>query len=33
MFIRWGRNGKFLACSGFPACRNTKPIVEDTKAM
>jgi DNA topoisomerase-1 len=30
MVIRWGRNGKFLACSGFPACRNTKPIAEDS---
>ncbi|MCL5270312.1 MAG: type I DNA topoisomerase [bacterium] len=29
MVVRWGRNGKFLACSAFPACRNTKPIVED----
>ena len=26
MVIRWGRNGKFLACSGFPECRNTKPL-------
>lgn len=26
MVVRWGRNGKFLACSGYPACRNTKPI-------
>ncbi len=26
MVIRWGRNGKFMACSGFPDCRNTKPI-------
>jgi len=24
MIIRWGRNGFFLACSGYPACRNTK---------
>jgi len=28
MVIRWGRNGKFMACSGFPNCRNTKPISE-----
>ena len=28
MVIRWGRNGKFLACSAFPQCRNTKPFVE-----
>jgi len=26
MVIRWGRNGKFLACSGFPDCRNTRPL-------
>lgn len=26
MVIRWGRNGRFMACSGFPACRNTRPI-------
>ncbi len=28
MVIRWGRNGKFMACSGFPKCRNTKPLNE-----
>ena len=27
MVIREGRFGKFLACPGFPECRNTKPIV------
>lgn len=26
MVIKWGRNGRFMACSGFPQCRNTKPI-------
>ncbi len=26
MVIRWGRNGKFMACSGFPKCKNTKPL-------
>lgn len=26
---KMGRFGKFLACSGFPDCRNTKPIVKD----
>ena len=31
MVIRWGRNGKFLACSAFPKCRNTKPIIEDAE--
>ncbi len=26
MVIRKGSRGKFIACSGFPRCRNTKPI-------
>ncbi len=26
MVIRVGRRGKFISCSGFPKCRNTKPI-------
>ena len=26
MMIKWGRFGKFVACSGFPECRNTKPM-------
>lgn len=29
MVYKMGRFGKFLACSGFPDCRNTKPIVKD----
>ncbi|MCK4715498.1 MAG: type I DNA topoisomerase, partial [Candidatus Marinimicrobia bacterium] len=28
MIIKWSRNGKFLACSAFPECRNTKPILD-----
>ncbi len=24
MVIKWGRNGHFLACTGYPECRNTK---------
>ncbi|GAB4263401.1 MAG: type I DNA topoisomerase [Deferrisomatales bacterium] len=41
MVVRWGRNGFFLACSGYPECRNTKEfrrnpdgtvqVVEDEK--
>jgi len=27
MIIKWGRNGQFLACSGYPDCKNTKPFV------
>ncbi|QJC52295.1 type I DNA topoisomerase [Paenibacillus albicereus] len=29
MVYKMGRFGKFLACSGFPDCRNTKPIVKN----
>ena len=29
MVIKWGRNGKFIACSGFPKCRNTRPLEEE----
>ncbi|MBI4547639.1 MAG: type I DNA topoisomerase [Ignavibacteriae bacterium] len=29
MIIKWGRNGKFMACSGYPECKNTKPLPED----
>ncbi len=28
MVIRWGRHGKFLGCSAFPACKNTLPLDE-----
>ncbi len=26
MVLRWGRYGRFLACSGFPECQSTKPV-------
>ncbi|MBE6345517.1 MAG: type I DNA topoisomerase, partial [Spirochaetaceae bacterium] len=29
MVIKQGKYGKFLACPGFPECRNAKPIVEE----
>ena len=29
MIIKWGRNGRFMACNGYPACKNTKPLPED----
>ena len=28
MVVKYGRFGKFLACPGYPECKNTKPIVE-----
>ncbi len=30
MVIKHGRYGPFLACPGFPECKNTKPIVKST---
>ena len=30
MVIKNGRFGKFLACPGYPECKNTKPITQDT---
>ena len=32
MVIKIGKYGKFMACSGFPECTNTRRIVEDTGA-
>ncbi len=29
LVYKMGRFGKFLACSGFPECRNTKPIIKE----
>ena len=31
MIIKVGRFGKFLACPGYPDCKNTKPYVEQTQ--
>jgi len=33
MVIKTGRFGKFLACPGFPECRNTKKIVQETGGL
>ena len=33
MVIKWGRNGKFMACSGYPSCKNTKPLPEDQEKI
>lgn len=32
MVVKTGRYGKFLACPGFPECRNTKAITKETGA-
>jgi DNA topoisomerase-1 len=29
MVIKWGRNGRFLACPGYPECKNTKEFREE----
>jgi DNA topoisomerase-1 len=31
MIIKWGRNGRFMACAGYPACKNSKPLAEDAE--
>ncbi len=28
LVVRWGRYGKFIACSGYPECRYTRPIFD-----
>jgi len=32
MWLRLGKRGHFLACSGFPKCRNIKPVSKDDGA-
>jgi DNA topoisomerase-1 len=29
MIVKWGRNGRFKACTGYPECKNSKPLDED----
>ena len=31
MVIKYGPHGRFLACPGFPECRNTKPYLEKSR--
>ena len=33
MVVKQGRFGKFLACPGFPECRNAKPLLRDTGVL
>ncbi len=33
MVIKWGRFGRFLACSGYPDCKNTKEFVETEQGV
>ena len=29
MIIKWGRFGKFMACSGYPDCKNTREVAKE----
>ena len=29
MVIKWGRHGKFIACTGYPECTNTREIAQE----
>ena len=31
MIVKWGRKGKFLSCSGYPECKNSKSITSGVK--
>jgi DNA topoisomerase I len=33
MIIKWGRNGRFMACSGYPDCKNTKPLAHEQEQL
>lgn len=32
MVVKYGRYGRFIACSGYPECKNVKKIVDETGA-
>jgi len=33
LVVKWGRNGKFLACSGYPECKYTRPLKEEEQQV
>ncbi|MDH3890786.1 MAG: type I DNA topoisomerase [candidate division Zixibacteria bacterium] len=33
MVIKWGRNGRFMACSAYPECKTTKPLPGEEAQM
>lgn len=33
MVIKWGRNGRFMACSAYPECKSTKPLPGEEAQM
>ncbi len=32
MVIKWGRHGRFLSCSGYPKCKNAKPLESESES-
>ncbi|MBI5143063.1 MAG: type I DNA topoisomerase [Nitrospirae bacterium] len=32
MVERWGRHGRFIACTGYPDCKNAKPLAGEAQA-
>jgi DNA topoisomerase-1 len=32
MVIKWGRHGRFIACTGYPECKTTKPLEDQQSA-
>jgi len=30
LVVKWGRNGKFIACTGYPDCTHTQPVERDS---
>ncbi|MDH4069601.1 MAG: type I DNA topoisomerase, partial [Ignavibacteria bacterium] len=33
MIIKWGRNGRFMACTGYPSCKTTKPLESELEQV
>ncbi len=31
LVVKWGRNGRFVACTGYPECKYTRPLEEETQ--
>ena len=29
LVIKWGRHGRFIACTGYPECKNTRPLEQE----
>ncbi|MFH1943130.1 MAG: type I DNA topoisomerase [bacterium] len=31
LVVKWGRNGRFVACTGYPECKHTQPLDNDSQ--